>query len=242
MTTQDNSGYEWWPHGWVGGRSNSCSSIKIITHTLYDKLPYDAAGQINLRFFREPLNAGRSLYFPGRPKTETDTNMHLSSVLPQGHAFLAQAISFKFRSGLHLPESEKVVADYQRIQLIEADEDTFWYTAGTSFKLSVLSRIEAQGLVYRARSPDMSPTQRAKMGPIEKAALDLVMMADQMLKNVTNWRARESVWTFPPPGLRIDAAMLFSVRLEWPGPVPMPSGLSGIITAELIGELMTVAY
>lgn len=227
MTNQENT--------WRPGRPGS--GVKIVTHTLYDKALYAPEGQNDLRFFRVPIMAGKSLFRPDSSKLIADTNMDLAGSLPIGQAFLATSISFKFQSGLWREERD---IPYARRHLIDEDNEVFWHAGGASFQFFILCQLQAQGLVYRAQAPDL-PCKSRELGQIEKAALELMTVADNMLRNATQWRNRESVWDFPPPGLMIHTNVFFDVRLGWPKPVALPSGWSGIVTAELIGELMTVA-
>lgn len=74
-----------------------------VTQTLYDSLPYAAAGGAQFTFFALPV--GQGVGFAGGTKTFEDTNITNASMLPANIEFLIQSVELMF-----LPTTPTVAA------------------------------------------------------------------------------------------------------------------------------------
>lgn len=69
-----------------------------IYSPLYDSIAYPAAGLLQVNFFSLPIGQGATsaLGAAAGPKTEADTNMTNSGLLPKGNAFYCTGLEFNF--------------------------------------------------------------------------------------------------------------------------------------------------
>lgn len=76
-------------------------AVEAVRQPLYDRLIYPTAGQIQLRYFQQPLGQGISTApgAVGGVKSLADTNMESAGQLPSPKAFLATSIEVIFEAG-----------------------------------------------------------------------------------------------------------------------------------------------
>lgn len=219
--------------------TNKQSAPIIFRDTLYDKQSYAAVGQSGaMGFFAVPLHQGQSLYSPaGGAKTYSDTNMDLAGQLSTGEAFRAEFMAFNFQSGLSAAVQSAAAAAPAVVALAAQDEETFWFSSGAFFELKLLSKVLARGLVHKA-----CPPVRKSLNMAATVAFALAAAADETTQITgTVLVPVGHLWEFTDPGLRLDANSKFSLTLNWNKAFALPSGLPGIITAELVGERMEVS-
>lgn len=89
------------PGGYVAGITNlqnfqvNTNVWETLTQSLYDSAVYPAAGATSIAFFQQPVGQGTG--FGGSAKTNSDTNMVASGMLPANQMFLIESFEVDFQ-------------------------------------------------------------------------------------------------------------------------------------------------
>lgn len=180
---------------------NRPGAIEAVWQPLYDYQTYAAAGQTSLTFFQTPVGGGST------PRTLADTNMRSAGQLPAPQQFLVQNVQVILLPGFTV--------------------SSLGAAAATSFAQDVYSILSSGVLRMRVGSKDyveMAPLM--EFPPTTKlsgfaAASDASTAGAGLAWKMTYASADGVPFSVVP--IRLIANQNFSVTLEWPTAVAVPS-------------------
>lgn len=189
---------------------------------LYDSVAYAAAGQTQLNFFAVPIGQGTTTA-PGATgtKTEADTNMTNAGLLPKGNAFYCTGIEFNFIPGT-APGNTGVLAN-------------------TGFNTNDVNAVARSGWArFRIQNRDYAlDGPIGVFPPLNRLAVAStpasVVTATTMIQ--VDYAAMAGAPYNIVPVL-IESNQGFSVQLNWPAAVALPSNTAGRIFCRLRGRLI----
>lgn len=186
-----------------------------IRQTFYDFTTYANAGQTQLQFFQVPR--GQS------SKTAADTNMTSAGQLPQPQHFLVESIEILFYPGV-LPGTEAAT-------IVETEFSNDVYTLQKSGSLNFFIGSKT----YLEEAPIGRFPPKTRMNGYAAAHFTQAVAADQQMNvDYATWVGRP--YYLDPPVLLVPNQN-FSVSLNWPAVVALPSGVDGRIGVVLDGIL-----
>ena len=188
---------------------NRADDVEEITWSLYDFVPYAAAGQTILTLFQSQLGASG--------KTLLDTNMDTSGAVPKGQNFLVQGICVEFFPSVAI-ESPAGMLDYaDDVQAVLAS-GILTFTVGSK--------------KYTVQSPlGQFPPSYGQEGYAAIGADS----DDTALTSVIYSRCSGQLHEIIP--IDLISNQNFKVELSWPAVVALPSGVAGRIGVRLVGRL-----
>lgn len=186
-----------------------------IRQTFYDFTTYANAGQTQLQFFQVPR--GQS------SKTAADTNMTSAGQLPQPQHFLVESIEILFYPGV-LPGTEAAT-------IVETEFSNDVYTLQKSGSLNFFIGSKT----YLEEAPIGRFPPKTRMNGYAAAHFTQAVAADQQMNvDYATWVGRP--YYLDPPVLLVPNQN-FSVSMNWPSVVALPSGVDGRIGVVLDGIL-----
>ncbi len=187
-----------------------------IRQSFYDYTTYANAGQTQLQFFQVPR--GQS------SKTAADTNMTSAGQLPQPQHFLVESIEIKFFPGI-LPGLEGAAAPTET----EFSNDV--YTVGKSGSLNFFIGSKT----YLEEAPIDRFPPKTKQNGYAAVHFTQATAADQQL--TVDYAAMTGRPYYLDPPVLLVPNQNFSVSLNWPAVVALPSGADARIGVILDGIL-----
>lgn len=189
---------------------------------LYDSLAYAAAGQLQLNFFAVPIGQGATTA-PGAAgaKTEADTNLTNAGLLPNGNRFYCTGLEFNFIPGSVPGNTGALATTGQNVNDVNAVAKAGW----------ARFRIQNRDYVLDGPLGVFPPANRLVVAstPASVVTATTIVQTDYaafggMLYNIV------PVW--------IPSNTAFSVQVNFPALVPLPSTVAGRIFCRLRGQLV----
>ncbi len=176
-----------------------------IRQTFYDSATYIAAGQTQLQFFQTPR--GQS------SKTIADTNMTSAGQLPQPQHFLVESIEILLFPGV-LPTTKLTT-----IAASEFANDMYTVEKSGSLNFFIGSK------TYLEEAPIGRFPPKTKMGSESAHAISELqaVAADSELQVSTDYAAWSGRPYYLDPPVLLVPNQNFSVTLNWPAVVALPS-------------------
>jgi hypothetical protein len=222
----------------VQNRVASSQRSDVRKYRLFDSQLLPAGGVQLLSFFQQPIGSGVTTAIGGvvgTAKSRWDTNMTLGGQLPNGQIFVAETLEVEFFAGssaaantftLAQPDVFAVAASATALDQI-ADTRQFYSSGRVSF--NILSK-EYVGDQPIGKFPPK--TQHRIDSSLSSNSATVGISAT--LNGVTTGRP----WDFGDVELTIEPNMNFSVNLEWPANVALPSGFNARVVVALDGWLI----
>lgn len=200
-------------------------NLDEIWYPFYDYLAYPTAGQTQLAFFVNAIGAGVTSA-PGATgtKTEADTNMTASGLLPKGNRFFWVGVEVKWWPGSAAARGPGA-------------ENTIGFNWADTYAVmkSGWLRIRIQNRDYVTDGPlEMFPatTRLAGIGAVADQTTAGANLLTQFDYATTAGRPYEVVSQF------IDNMQGFTAVMFWPAAVATPSGVNARIGIRLLGRLI----
>lgn len=193
-----------------------------IYDPLYDSIIYPAAGLLQINFFSLPIGQGVTSA-PGAAgaKTEADTNMTNSGLLPMGNSFYCTGIELNLIPG-SLPGNTGVIA-----------------TAGQNWN-DVNAVARAGWVRFRIQNRDYSLNAPCGVyAPLNRLAGNGV--PSSVVTAATLVQVDYAAFSGAPYNINpvtIPSNTAFSVQVNFPALVPLPSTVAGILRCRLRGRLI----
>lgn len=214
-------------------------AIQSIRQPLYDRLVYDDAGQIQLRFFQLPQGQGASsaIGATGQVKTLDDTNMEAAGQLPSPKAFLATSI--------------EVIVDPGSISTANAwsPQDIAFLTNASAASVGIIPQLNAANDAHRiligswldffvGSASFLQASRGDSFPPKSYVSPDATIAQSVQLghSGVAATRAVGKPFFLNPPVLLMPNVN-FVVSLNWPVVVATPTGQNARVTVRLDGIL-----
>ncbi len=190
-----------------------------IRQTFYDSTTYVLAGQTQLQFFQTPR--GQS------SKTIADTNMTSAGQLPQPQHFLVESIEILLFPGV-LPTTKATT-------IAETEFANDMYTVEKSGSLNFFIGSKT----YLEEAPLGRFPPKTKMGSESAHAISELqaVAADSELQVSTDYAAWSGRPYYLDPPVLLVPNQNFSVTLNWPAVVALPSGADAKVFVVLDGIL-----
>lgn len=195
-------------HGWTDA----------IRWSFYDYQSYPAAGFVQQSYFAVPQGQNG--------KTFADTNMKTAGLLPSPQRFLCDAVEVLFTSGATVAKganAEAALATSYIDDVVAALQNPSWL----EFKIGEKSYVFDGPLVV------FPPRRRLS---IEAALSDTTTAAASQLSIIGYAQAAGDPYEVIPPQV-IPPNQNFSVTLNFPAAIALPSGVNGRIGVRLNGLL-----
>lgn len=176
-----------------------------VTNTLYDSVPYAAAGATQFTFFAVPV--GQGVGFAGGTKTFEDTNITNAGMLPANIEFLIQSVELLF-----LPTTPTVVGQMpaafgaQAISTIVNDAYIFYRTG--FLKLFIGSKD------YLTEAPLMKFPPKANFA-VNAALSDVTTAGAALQSRIAYGTSRGRPYLLKAP-LRLVSNQNFNVTINFP--------------------------
>lgn len=182
---------------------NRPGQIESVWQPLYDYQTYAAAGQTSLSFFQVPIGG----LVGSTPRTLADTNMRSAGQLPAPQQFLVVNVQVQLLPGFTVSS------------LGAAAATSFAQDAYTILKNGVL-RFRVGSKDYLEHSPllDFPPSSHLEGFA---AVADATTAAAALCSQISYAQSSGSLWAVAP--IRLIANQNFSVTMEWPSAIAVPS-------------------
>lgn len=189
---------------------------------LYDAAAYALGGQLQLNFFATPIGQGATSA-PGATgaKTEADTNMTNAGLLPAGNRFYCTGLEFEFFPGSNIADTDVLASTGFFVKDVYAVMKSAW----------VRFRIQNRDYVLDGPLINFPPCGRLAGW----AAVSSVVDATDMIE-IDYATAAGAPYSIVPVFIQSNQA--FSVQVNWPAAVALPSGIAGRIFCRLRGQLI----
>lgn len=199
-----------------------------IYSPLYDYQTYAAAGQLQLNFFSVQIGQGTTSHPGGAgPKTEADTNLTNAGMLPAGNRFLCIGIEIEFWPG---PTPGFNVAVALSAAEVGRQWDDVYVVSRSGW---VRFRIQNRDYVLDAPVGKFPSTTRLAGG---MALSDSTVAATSLVNQIEYAAFAGAAYNIVP--VYITATQAFSVQLNWPNLIALPSAVVARIGVRLIGDLI----
>lgn len=189
---------------------------------LYDSAAYAAAGQLQLNFFQVPIGGGTTSA-PGATgtKTEADTNMTNNGLLPQGNRFYVTGLEFNFLPGNVPGNTGALSTTGQNVNDVNAVAKSGW----------VRFRIQNRDYILDGPLGLFPPMNRLAVASTPASVVTATTIVQ------TDYAAFGGVpYNIVPTYIESNTA--FSVQVNWPALVALPSTTAGRIFCRLRGRLI----
>jgi hypothetical protein len=199
-----------------------------VANPLYDTLAYPAAGTNQLIFFAQPIGQGATTA-PGAAgtKTEADTNMTNAGLLPAGNQFFVTGIEFHFWPGV-LP-GQGAAADNLA--------GRFWNDVWT-FLTAGWVRFRIQNRDYALDGPTLNFPPTTRLAGV--ASITSTLTAGAATMDQINYAAAAGA-PYHMVGQTITSNQAFSVQLNYPALVALPSTTAARVQCRLRGRFIRSA-
>lgn len=189
---------------------------------LYDSIIYPAAGLLQINFFSLPIGQGVTTA-PGAAgsKTEADTNMTNSGLLPQGNSFYATGLELKLIPGSVPGNTGAIATAGQNWNDVNAVARAGW----------VRFRIQNRDYVQDAPCGLFPPLDRLAGNGVPSS----VVTAATLIQ-VDYAAFAGAPYNIVP--VMIPSNTAFSVQVNFPALVPLPSTVAGVLKCRLRGRLI----
>lgn len=194
-----------------------------LWYPLYDYQAYAAAGQTQLTFFSNPIGQGVTSH-PGStgPKTKADTNMTTSGILPTPQRFLCTGIQVMFRPGSAVNASGAIATAGLNWQDV-------WSVAKSGYlEVQVGNKSIVLDGPLGVFPEDTRLAGMAAMADATTAAASLHSQIDY---------ATFAGRPYEVTPFEIPSSQNFSVTMNWPNAVALPSTVAGRVGIRLQGYL-----
>lgn len=190
-----------------------------IRQSLYDFTTYASAGQTSLQFFQIPK--GQS------SKTIADTNMTAAGQLPQPQYFLVESIEILLFPGVDIGTEVTTIAE------TEFANDMYAVAKGGSLDLFIGSK------TYLEEAPlgRFPPKTKLNVSAAHALQLKQAMAADAEALVSTEYAAWAGRPYYLDPPVLLVPNQNFSITLNWPSAVALPSSVDARIGVVLDGIL-----
>ncbi len=186
-----------------------------IRQSFYDFTTYAAAGQTQLQFFQQPRGQGG--------KTIADTNMAAAGQLPQPQHFLVESVEIYLYPGVNPVIEDTAIAES------EFSNDMYAVSKSGSLNFFIGSK------TYLEEAPVGRFPPKTKMQASYAVHFAQATGADQQFAaDYAAWVGRP--YYLDPPVLLVPNQN-FSVTLNWPTAVALPSGVDARVGVVLDGIL-----
>lgn len=204
------------------------ASTDEVNMPLYDTLPYAAAGVNQLLFFAQQIGQGVTTA-PGAAgaKTEADTNMTNGGLLPAGNQFFLTGIEYHFWPGV-LPGTGAAA---------DSTAGQFWNDVWT-FLTSGWTRLRIQNRDYVLDGPSLVFPPSTRLAGV--ASLTSTLTAGAATLDQVSYAAGAGA-AYHMVGQTITSNQSFSVQLNYPALVPMPSTRAARVQCRLRGRFIRAA-
>jgi hypothetical protein len=189
---------------------------------LYDSAVYLAAGQLQMNFFQVPIGSGTTSA-PGATgaKTEADTNMTNNGLLPKGNRFYCTGIELNFLPGSVPGNTGALATTGQNTNDVNAAAKGGW----------LKFRIQNRDYVLDGPIGLFPPLNRLAVASTPASVVTATTIVQ------VDYAAFAGVpYNIVP--VFIESNQSFSVQLNWPALVPLPSTVAGRIFCRLRGRLI----
>ena len=192
---------------------------------LYDSVVYPAAGTNQLTFFALPVGQGATSA-PGAAgtKTEADTNLTNASLLPAGNRFYCTGIEFQFLPGI-LPGTGPAA---------DANAGQFWNDVW-AFNKAGWVKFRIQNRDYIIDGPLMNFPPVARLAGVASITSTLTTGAATM-DQIAYASAAGAPYHIVPTYITSNQA--FTVQVNYPALVPLPSTTAARVFCRLRGRLI----
>lgn len=192
---------------------------------LYDSAVYAAAGQLQLNFFSLPIGQGTTSA-PGATgaKTEADTNLTNAGLLPKGNRFYATGLEFTLWPG-SVPGRGGVA---------DATAGFNWNDVNAVAK-SGWARLRIQNRDYILDGPLGNFPSVTRLAGIAAMATNLTTGA-ATFSEIDYACFAGMPYNIVP--VFIESNQAFSVQVNWPAVVALPSAVAGRLFCRLRGRLI----
>ncbi len=217
------------------GRTVNSGSSEVIRQRYYDSVLYPAAGAQNLSFFSLPMGQGVTSSpgaAVGTTKTKFDTNMENANMLPSGKSFLIESIELIFWPGSVSTANTYTAAPIGNFSAVAAvatlmalNDVQAFYQAGL-ISLDILAKNYLQELTM-AFPPKTGLDGIAAIGTNSATTGS----------SIVQYGRNQGRAYYVDPMLTLQPAVNFSLQLQYPAAVAMPSGFIGRVTCVLDGLL-----
>lgn len=196
-----------------------------IYSPLYDSATYTSATTTSISFFSTPIGQGTTTAPGGSgPKTYADTNMTNAGLLPLGNRFYCTGIEFVLYPGIN--PGRGAVADSTAGNFVN---DV--YALGKSGV--VIMRIQNRDYVVDGPLDKFAPATR--LGGFAAASTNLTTGAATYSEiGYAAWAGQ--LYHIVP--VYLEANQYFTLTVNWPAAITMPSGQNARLFARLRGRLI----
>lgn len=192
---------------------------------LYDSASYLAAGQLQLNFFAVPIGQGTTSA-PGATggKTEADTNMSNAGLLPKGNRFYCTGLEFQFYPG----------SNPGRGAAADSTAGFNWNDVYAVAKSAwVRFRIQNRDYILDGPIGNFPPVVRLAGA----ASITSTLTAGASTMGQIDYASFAGMpYNIVP--VFIESNQAFSVQVNWPALVALPSAVAGRIFCRLRGRLI----
>lgn len=196
-----------------------------IFSPLYDSATYAAAGQTQLTFFALPIGQGTTTA-PGAigAKTEADTNLTNAGLLPKGNRFYCTGLEFQFYPGNNPGFGAGADANLGRN----------WNDVYAAAKSGwVRFRIQNRDYILDGPIGNFPPVTRLA----GVASLTSTLTAGAATAAEVDY-AQFAGMPYNIVPVYIESNQAFTVQINWPAAVPLPSTTAARIFCRLRGRLI----
>jgi hypothetical protein len=192
---------------------------------LYDSIIYPAAGLLQINFFSLPIGQGVTSA-PGATgsKTEADTNMTNSGLLPQGNRFYVTGLEFNLIPAANPGNTGVIATVGQNTNDVNAVAKAGWARFRIQNRDYVLDG--PVGLFPPLNRLAVASTPASVVTATTLVQVDYASMAGVAYNIVPTY---------------IESNVAFSVQVNFPALVPLPSAAPGVLKCRLRGRLIRAA-
>lgn len=202
---------------------NQPGVYEVTRQTLYDFTTYAALGQSSLNFFQLPQGQGG--------KTKADTNMEAAGALPSPKHFIISSIEVQFFPGVSPGTLQTNLAASQFANDV--------YAVAKSGYLDLF--VGSTSFLTEAPIGRFPPKTKLEVEAAYSIFRQQAVAADAEDALVMDYAAMCGRPYYIDPELTLIPTQNFNVTLNWPAPVPLPSGVAGRIGIVLDGLLYRLA-
>lgn len=217
---------------------NIPGAIEVVRQKLYDSLIYPAAGTTRLQFFALPKGQGITSALgatPGAVKNINDTNLDLAGQIPAYQNYQIESIEVHFLPGglasantfgASAPGQFSATVAPSPAGVNRVNDANVFYTSG-SLSLFIGSK------EYLREAPLANFPPKARFG------LAGSVSSNGATTGLTSALDASAIGRpyFVQPQITIPSNQNFSISLEWPAAVALPSGNNGRVMVQLDGYL-----
>lgn len=221
--------------GFNAWRVTNPDSSEVIRQTLYDFALYPQAGTNQISFFSNPAGQGVTTAVGavvGQPKSQFDTNIPSSNQLPSGMEFLIETIEVAFEPGTsavantYSPAAIAALNAVANSALFQPNNDVNTFYESGMLVFQVLAKTYLQETPLKKFPP--------KVGIDISGAVSTTNAAATAVLQVAKAVGRPYILD---PQIALQSAVNFSVQLQYPAAVAMPSGFNGRVGVALDGYM-----